>query len=153
MNVEIAFVAHTTVAKEVNENDFFHRGESGGTYISSGYEKALELIEERYNPANWNIYTFHCSDGDNWGEDNDKAVELANKLCDTCNLFGYGEIKTSSYTSTIMSRYLEDVNKPNFTAVKITRKEDVWKAFTQMLAVESGKSVKQGEEEADGLHA
>lgn len=153
MNVEIAFVAHTTVAKEVNENDFFHRGESGGTYISSGYEKALELIEERYHPANWNIYTFHCSDGDNWGEDNDRAVELANKLCDTCNLFGYGEIKTSSYTSTIMSRYLEDIDKPNFTAVKIMRKEDVWTAFTQMLAVESGKSIKQGEEEADGVHA
>lgn len=136
VNVEIAFVAHTTVAKEVNENDFFHRAESGGTYISSGYEKAIELIEERYHPSNWNIYTFHCSDGDNWGEDNDRAVELANKLCELCNLFGYGEIKTSSYTSTIMSRYLEDVTAPNFTAVKITKKEDVWTAFKEMLEVD-----------------
>ena len=137
INVEIAFIAHTTVAKEVSENDFFHRGESGGTYISSGYEKAIEIIEERYPPSNWNIYTFHCSDGDNWGEDNDKAVELANKLCEISNLFGYGEIKTSSYTSTIMSRYLEDITKPNFTAVKISRKEDVWPAFVEMLAIES----------------
>lgn len=137
INVEIAFVAHTTVAKEVSENDFFHRGESGGTYISSGYEKAIEMIEERYPPSNWNIYTFHCSDGDNWGEDNDRAVELANKLCDLCNLFGYGEIKTSSYTSTIMNRYLEDVKKPNFTTVKIAKKEDVWPAFVDMLAIES----------------
>lgn len=137
INVEIAFVAHTTVAKEVSENDFFHRGESGGTYISSGYEKAIEMIEERYPPSNWNIYTFHCSDGDNWGEDNDRAVELANKLCELSNLFGYGEIKTSSYTSTIMTRYLEDVNQPNFTAVKISRKEDVWPAFVEMLAIES----------------
>ena len=137
INVEIAFVAHTTVAKEVSEDDFFHRGESGGTYISSGYEKAIELIEERYLPSNWNIYTFHCSDGDNWGEDNGKAVELGNKLCELSNLFGYGEIKTSSYTSTIMSRYLEDIVHPNFTAVKIARKEDVWPAFVEMLAVES----------------
>lgn len=137
INVEIAFIAHTTVAKEVSENDFFHRGESGGTYISSGYEKAIEMIEERYPPSNWNIYTFHCSDGDNWGEDNDKAVELGNKLCELCNLFGYGEIKTSSYTSTIMSRYLEDIKQPNFTAVKISRKEDVWPAFVEMLAIES----------------
>ena len=137
INVEIAFVAHTTVAKEVNENDFFHRGESGGTYISSGYEKALELIEERYPPSNWNIYTFHCSDGDNWGEDNDKAVELGRKLCEVCNLFGYGEIKTSTYTSTIMTRYLEDIKANNFTAVKISRKEDVWPAFVEMLAIES----------------
>lgn len=137
INVEIAFIAHTTVAKEVTEDDFFHRGESGGTYISSGYEKAIELIETRYPASNWNIYTFHCSDGDNWGEDNDRAVELGNKLCELCNLFGYGEIKTSSYTSTIMSRYLEDIKKPNFTAVKISSKEDVWPAFVEMLAIES----------------
>ena len=52
-----------------------------------------------------------------------------------------------------MSRYLEDVNKPNFTAVKITRKEDVWTAFKQMLAVETGKQMREKEEEADGLHA
>lgn len=145
INVEIAFVAHTTVAKEVNENDFFHRGESGGTYISSGYEKALEIIEERYPASNWNIYTFHCSDGDNWGEDNDKAVELGQKLCKVCNLFGYGEIKTSSYTSTIMSRYLEDIHADNFTAVKITRKEDVWPAFVQMLAIETREKGKEVE--------
>ncbi len=146
IHVEIAFVAHTTVAKEVSEDDFFHRGESGGTYISSGYEKALELIEERYHPSKWNIYTFHCSDGDNWGEDNDKAVQLANELCDVCNLFGYGEIKTSTYTSTIMSRYLEDVKKANFTAVKITRKEEVWTAFVEMLAIESKAKLAKGGE-------
>ena len=44
INVEIDFIAHTTVAKEVSENDFFHRGESGGTYISSGYEKAISTL-------------------------------------------------------------------------------------------------------------
>ena len=143
INVDITFVAHTTVAKEVSENDFFHRGESGGTYISSGYEKALEIIEERYPPSNWNIYTFHCSDGDNWGEDNDHAVELGQKLCEVCNLFGYGEIKTSSYTSTIMSRYLEDIHADNFTAVKISRKEDVWPSFVQMLAVETKEKSKE----------
>ncbi|MDF2596208.1 MAG: yhbH [Clostridia bacterium] len=146
INVEIVFIAHTTVAKEVSENDFFHRGESGGTYISSGYQKALDIIEERFHPSNWNIYAFHCSDGDNWGEDNDKAVELANKLCEVCNLFGYGEIKTSTYTSTIMNRCLEGIIKPNFTIVKILKREDVWEAFVDMLKVE--KLTAGGEKEA-----
>lgn len=136
IHVEVVFIAHTTTAKEVNEDDFFHRGESGGTYISSGYEKALEIIEERYHPDKWNIYAFHCSDGDNWGEDNDKAVELANKLCTVCNLFGYGEIKTSTYTSTIMNKYLEEVLHPNFASVRIFKKEDVWQAFKDLLKVE-----------------
>ncbi len=136
IHVEVVFIAHTTTAKEVSEDDFFHRGESGGTYISSGYEKALEIIDARYHPDKWNIYAFHCSDGDNWGEDNEKAVELANMLCTVCNLFGYGEIKTSTYTSTIMNKYLEEVLHPNFASVRIFKKEDVWQAFKDLLKVE-----------------
>lgn len=136
VNVEVVFIAHTTTAKEVSEDDFFHRGESGGTYISSGYQKALDIIETRYNPSMWNIYTFHCSDGDNWGEDNEEAVRLANKLCEVCNLFGYGEIKTSSYTSTIMNKYLEEVKAKNFSVVRVLKKEDVWTAFVQLLKLE-----------------
>ena len=44
-NVEIVFIAHHTEAHEVTEEEFFHKGESGGTFISSGYNKALEIIE------------------------------------------------------------------------------------------------------------
>lgn len=140
VQVEIVFIAHTTIAKEVSEDDFFHRGESGGTYISSGYKKALEIIEEKYPPSMWNVYAFHCSDGDNWGEDNERAVAYANTLCEQCNLFGYGEIKMSSYTSTIMNKYLEEIQHDNFSAVKIFKKEDVWKAFVDLLKVEKHTS-------------
>ena len=37
--VEIVFIAHHTQAKEVTEEEFFHKGESGGTLISSGYRR------------------------------------------------------------------------------------------------------------------
>lgn len=133
--VDVVFVAHTTVGKEVNEKDFFHRGESGGTYISSGYEKALEIIEQRYNPASWNIYAFHCSDGDNWTEDNEKAVNYANKLCDVCNLFGYGEIVPSYYMSgsTIKSEFQKKVNRDNFAIVTISKKEDIVPGLKKLL--------------------
>jgi sporulation protein YhbH len=135
VNVEVAFVAHTTVAKEVSENEFFHKGESGGTYISSGYEKALEIIEQRYNPSNWNIYAFHCSDGDNWVEDNLKALEYANKLCEVCNLFGYGEIVPGYYSSisTIKSEYQKGVKHKNFSIVTMTKKEDVLPGLKKLL--------------------
>ena len=42
--VEIVFIAHHTEAKEVNEEEFFHKVESGGTYISSGYNRALQIL-------------------------------------------------------------------------------------------------------------
>ncbi|MGE5582229.1 MAG: sporulation protein YhbH [Bacillota bacterium] len=134
LQVELVFIAHTTQAEEVSEDDFFHKGESGGTYISSGYEKALQVIEERYPPSHWNIYAFHCSDGDNWDEDNQKAVQLARKLCEVCNLFGYGEIMTGY--STIKRLYQDEITARNFALVSISGREDIWPALRDMLAQE-----------------
>ncbi|PAB58459.1 sporulation protein YhbH [Anaeromicrobium sediminis] len=140
VHVEVVFVAHTTVGKEVSEKEFFHKGESGGTYISSGYDKALEIIEKRYNPEVWNVYAFHCSDGDNWSQDNKKAVESAKKLCETCNLFGYGEIKPGYYSrmSTIKSEFNMNVKYPNFSIVTMSRKEDIVPALRRLLDKEEG---------------
>ncbi len=144
-NVDVVFIAHTTVAKEVNEKEFFHRGESGGTYISSGYEKALEIISERYSPTNWNVYAFHCSDGDNWSEDNKKAIESAKKLCEVCNLFGYGEIVPGYYSigSTIKTELLSKIDSKNFAAININKKEDVLPALKKLLDKVSDKDVEQ----------
>ncbi|WP_408956277.1 sporulation protein YhbH [Natroniella sp. ANB-PHB2] len=132
-NVEIVFIAHTTKAKEVTEDDFFHKGESGGTYISSGYQKGLEIIEQRYDPAHWNIYCFHCSDGDNWSEDNQKALEYAQQLCDVCNLFGYGEIKPNYTRSAIKALYSQEIDNQSLSLVTISKKEDIWPSFQGML--------------------
>lgn len=132
--VEVVFIAHTTEAKEVNEWEFFHRGESGGTVISSGYAKALEIIEARYNPAVWNIYAFHCSDGDNWGDDNNRAIGLAKDLCGVCNLFGYGEITfTQSWNVTIRRDFERAMQEPNFVMATMSKKEDIWPAFKKIL--------------------
>jgi len=137
-NVEVVFIAHSTEAKEVNEQDFFHRGESGGTYISSGYAKALEIIEQRYNPTLWNIYAFHCSDGDNWSEDNPKAIALAKELCQIGNLFGYGEITIDRiWASTIGRDFARNIKHQNFVSVTIEQKEDLWPAFKRILEKES----------------
>lgn len=140
LNVKVVFISHSTVAKEVNEDEFFHKGQSGGTYISSGYDKALEIIEKRYNPSVWNVYAFHCSDGDNWREDNNKAVESAKKLCEVCNLFGYGQIVVGGYipTSSIKSQFLTNVKYPNFSVVSISRKEDIIPGLRKLLTKEQG---------------
>ncbi|MDR3561595.1 MAG: sporulation protein YhbH [Negativicutes bacterium] len=137
-NVEVVFIAHSTEAKEVSEQDFFHRGESGGTYISSGYAKALEIIEQRYNPTFWNIYAFHCSDGDNWYEDNPKAISLAQELCQLANLFGYGEITTDrGWGSTIGREYGKNIKHENFVFVTMEQKDDIWPAFKRILEKDS----------------
>jgi len=135
-NTQLVFIAHHTEAKEVTEHEFFHKGESGGTLISSGYKKALEIIEDRYHPDHWNIYAFHCSDGDNFESDNEAALEAAARLCEVCNLFGYGEIKPlgSHYYDSSMLEQFKALDADNFHAVLIERREDVWPAFRQLMA-------------------
>lgn len=103
-DVEIVFITHHSEAREVAEEEFFTLGESGGTRVSSAYQLAWEVVQERYDPARWNIYPFHFSDGDNWSEaDNQRCVELVHNLLSVSNLFGYGEIREGSYTSSLMS--------------------------------------------------
>lgn len=135
-NVEVVFIAHHTEAKEVSEVDFFHKVESGGTYISSGYVKALEVINERYHPSLWNIYAFHCSDGDNFYSDNERALKSADELCELCNLFGYGEIKPSgsAYYSGSMLEVFSQIKRSNFHAALIEKKEDLWESFRSFLS-------------------
>jgi len=44
-NVQIKFITHTTDAKVVDEDTFFKKGESGGTYCWSAFDKASYLID------------------------------------------------------------------------------------------------------------
>jgi uncharacterized protein len=135
-HVEIVFIGHHTEAAEVTEDDFFHKGESGGTFISSGYNKALEIIQDRYHPSLWNIYAFHCSDGDNFDSDNPAALSAAKQLSEVCNLFGYGEIKPlgSRYYESSMLHVFRNLDADNFQTVLIERKEDLWPSFKAFLA-------------------
>ncbi|MFQ5993654.1 MAG: sporulation protein YhbH [Acidiferrobacterales bacterium] len=137
-NVEVVFIAHHTRAREVTEEEFFHKGESGGTYISSGYVKALEIVQARYHPSLWNIYAFHCSDGDNFPNDNAAALRAARGLCEVANLFGYGEIKplNSSHYEDSMLQLFKSLKVPNFHSILIERKEDIWPSFKAFLSRE-----------------
>jgi sporulation protein YhbH len=137
-SVEVVFVAHDTTAREVTEEEFFHKGESGGTFISAGYLKALEIIQARYHPSLWNIYAFHCSDGDNFPHDNLAAINSAKQLCEICNLFGYGEIKPpgSGHGSDSMMKTFEELRASNFHSALIEKKEDIWPGFKGLLAKE-----------------
>jgi sporulation protein YhbH len=142
-NVEVIFIAHHTEANEVTEEEFFHKVESGGTYISSGYRKALEIIEDRYHPSLWNVYAFHCSDGDNFYSDNERALQAANELCKVCNLFGYGEIKPagSAYYSGSMLDVFKQIQHGNFQMISIQKKEDLWPGFKSFLTKDKNSPV------------
>lgn len=127
-HVEIVFIAHHTEAKEVTEEEFFTRGESGGTICSSAYIKAIEIIDNRYPPSMYNIYPFHFSDGDNLTSDNERCVKLIGELLKRANLFGYGEVNQYNRSSTLMSAY-KHIALPNFMHYVIKEKSEVYNAL------------------------
>lgn len=126
--VDIVFIAHHTEAKEVSEDEFFNRGESGGTICSSAYLKALEIIDSRFPPELYNIYPFHFSDGDNLTSDNERCVKLIGELLKRTNMFGYGEVNQYNRSSTLMSAY-KNITFPKFLYYVIKEKGEVYHAL------------------------
>lgn len=131
--VDIQFIAHHTEAKVVSEEDFFTRGESGGTICSSAYVKALELIHSSYPPSKYNIYPFHFSDGDNLSSDNRKCIELVQEIIALTDFFGYGEINPYHRSSTLMNAY-RNINDEGFQYFILKQKRDVYYAMKHFFA-------------------
>lgn len=106
--VERVYIIHDAAAQEVDEHTFYHTRESGGTKISAAYDLANRIIKKRYPPTDWNLYAFHFSDGDNWGDDIPHCQELLSKeLLPKLNLFGYAQVE-SPYGS---GEFLEHVKE------------------------------------------
>lgn len=130
--VEIEFIAHSTEAKIVTEEEFFTKGESGGTICSSAYLKALELIKLKYSPSRYNIYPVHFSDGENMSSDNEKCLKLVNELMKVSQMFGYGEVNALNRYSTLMNTY-KKIKNPKFRHYVIRQKSDVYEALKSMF--------------------
>mgnify|MGYP001244694825 CR=1 FL=1 len=138
-HVEIVFITHHTEAKEVDEEAFFHLGESGGTLVSSAYRLALSVLTARYPPDRWNAYVFHFSDGDNWGDgDNQQCVGLIKQLLPLANLIGYGEIRERGrYSQGTLLEALSTVSDPRFVTAILTERGDLGAALQRFFGVEA----------------
>ncbi len=155
-HVDIRFIAHTTEARLVDEHEFFHKGESGGTLCASAYELASSLIAGEYPPSRWNVYLFHFSDGEDW--DTDRTVKAARAVLEQdVAALGYGEIQSEYSSSALLEsltgdlglrperledlRYYEgSYRETPVLGVVIRSKEDLWPALKVFLKPEAGQA-------------
>lgn len=141
-NVELIFIAHDTRATIVPEKDFFKISNSGGTMVSSAFQLALEDIQANHPATSYNNYVFEFSDGDNYGSDNKKCMEIVKELLEVCTAIGYGEISTDSgfgSWSTLHDEFAKEIKHPKFMTAKITKKEDVYECLKQFLGIKEEK--------------
>ncbi len=91
--IDVVFIRHHTQAQEVDEQNFFHATETGGTVVSSALVLMEEIIRARYPSGEWNIYGAQASDGDNWHQDSGRCRELlADKILPLCRYFAYVQV-------------------------------------------------------------
>ncbi len=135
-NIDIRYIIHDAIAREVDQNTFYHTRESGGTVISSAYRLASVILENDYPVEDWNIYLFHFSDGDNWGEtDTNECVDLLrNHLIPASNLFCYGQVE-SPYGSGQFIRDLREhfEGEDKLTLSEIADKDEIYKSIKEFL--------------------
>lgn len=133
--LDTRFIIHDSNAHEVSESEFFKISNAGGTLISSSYRKTLEIIEQEYSPAEWNIYIFQFSDGDNWsGEDTATCIKfIQNHFLPIVNSFNYGQVN-SKYGS---GQYLKDLSRniqhENLILSEINGRDDILKSIKDFL--------------------
>ncbi|MEW8624723.1 MAG: DUF444 family protein [Candidatus Thiodiazotropha sp.] len=90
-HIEPVFIAHTVKAWEFPEEEFYRVTAEGGTMASKAFIKALDIIEERYDPTRYNLYLFYASDGENFRDDRDRALDALNRLTALTAFSGYLE--------------------------------------------------------------
>jgi len=133
-NIDVVYIRHHTQAKEVNEHDFFYSQETGGTIASSSLELMNDIINERYNDSQWNIYGAQASDGDNWADDSPRCQTLLEQqILPKSRYFSYIEITQRAH-QTLWKHYqqVED-SHANFAMQHIKSVADIYPVFRELF--------------------
>lgn len=133
-DIEVVYIRHHTQATEVDEHTFFYSQETGGTIVSSALKLMDDIIKERYQADEWNIYAAQASDGDNWADDTPLCGQiLRNKLLSAVRYFAYIEITTRAHQS-LWREYLNITHShSNFAIQHIQTAEDIYPIFRELF--------------------
>ncbi|WP_323003713.1 YeaH/YhbH family protein [Denitromonas sp.] len=136
-HIDVVFIRHHTIAKEVDEDEFFHSRESGGTVVSSALRLMTDIVRDRYPTGAWNIYGAQASDGDNWDNDSPICCQILDEeLLALCRYFAYIEITTGEAQN--LWRQYEGLTRhhPNFALQRIESFEDIYPVFRELFKKE-----------------
>jgi uncharacterized sporulation protein YeaH/YhbH (DUF444 family) len=141
-NAEFVYIAHDSESWETDRQEFFGIESGGGTQISSAYELAKEILENRYNWREWNRYVIAAGDGENYANDSREAVIPLMKDIDA-NLQGYVEVQPSSgntvFTTAESHKKIVDEEigeQDNVATYLVESEEDVMDCIYELLSTE-----------------
>jgi uncharacterized sporulation protein YeaH/YhbH (DUF444 family) len=136
--IEPVFIAHTVRAWEFPETEFFKVTGEGGTVASTAFAKALEIIDDRYDPGRFNLYLFYASDGENFREDRQRAAEALDRLTQMTAFCGY--LETSPHHGAGLDSETAGLFQAQAAAgravdsYELNDEDDVWEAIRTFFA-------------------
>jgi uncharacterized protein len=134
--IDIVFIRHHTQAQEVDEQNFFHATETGGTVVSSALVLMEEIARARYPTSEWNIYGAQASDGDNWHHDSGRCRELlADKILPLCRYFAY--VQVAEEEQNLWDEYAALAAQTKAFAIrKVTEASQIYPVFRDLFKKE-----------------
>ncbi len=134
--IDIVFIRHHTQAQEVDEENFFHSTETGGTVVSSALVLMEEIARARYPTSEWNIYGAQASDGDNWHHDSGRCRELlAHGILPLCRYFAYVQVAEEEQNLWDEYAALAEESK-TFAIRKVTEASQIYPVFRDLFKKE-----------------
>ncbi|MBZ8139340.1 hypothetical protein CLD22_05415 [Rubrivivax gelatinosus] len=138
--IELVFIRHHTQAQEVDEHDFFHARETGGTVVSSALVLMEEIIRARYSPSEWNIYGAQASDGDNWHHDSGRCRELlGDKLLPLVRYYAYVQVAEEEQNLWEEYTQLQAANR-HFAMRKASSADQIYPVFRDLFKKEGAQA-------------
>lgn len=127
------YVVFQDVAEEKTREEFFSVESSGGTHISAGFEKALEMLE---GVSEYDTYLFLFTDGETSSGDFELAKRKYEEALDRFDLVCYGHVNPGSRGVGGFSEYVQEVarKRPNATFANLVDLDSVREALRQFLA-------------------
>ena len=138
--IDLVFIRHHTQAQEVDEENFFHARETGGTVVSSALVLMEEIIRARYNPSEWNIYGAQASDGDNWHHDSGRCRELlGDKLLPLVRYYAYVQVAEEEQNLWEEYTQLLETHR-HFAMRKATSADQIYPVFRDLFKKEGAQA-------------
>ena len=108
--VETRFLLHDTEATEVEDfYTYYNSRVAGGTQVAAGYRLINKIVEEESLAADYNIYIFHGTDGDDWDREGRETLPELKKMLTYASRIGItiAEHNYASSGGTEVENYLK----------------------------------------------
>ncbi len=127
------YVVFQDVAEEKTRDEFFCVESSGGTHISAGFERAMELL---HGVTEHDKFLFIFTDGETSSGDFDLAKRRYEDALGRFDLVCYGHVNPGGRGVGGFSEYVQETSKrfPNATFANLTDIEAIRKAMGEFLA-------------------